>query len=97
MKQLADCPGQWLRDRLLHLADRLDTLPGGTALPALQAAGLRFEGPEVSVAHADRGQRISAAELGYWQEEAEKGHRCAGSMENAQRRDVPEEILASML
>ena len=98
IKPLADCPGQWLRDRLLLLADQLNSSQGGTVAlrPALEAAGLSFEGPEEAVAHADRGQRVSALELGYWQEEAEKGHRCAGGMEGT-RRDVPEEILASML
>ena len=48
----------------------------------LQSAGLSFvRVAEEKVSHADKGQRISAAELGYWQEEADIGHRCAGSMD----------------
>jgi len=106
MLPLADCPGQWLRDRLLHLCDRLEALYGevGNApvlevsmAPQLRLAGLHFEGKEVMVAPADQGQRVSAEELGYWQEEADKGHRCAGSMEGSERRDVPDDIIASML
>eukprot|EP00435_Cladocopium_sp_Y103_P073938 s689_g45.t3 len=118
MKPLSDCPGQWLRDRLLHLCDRLNGTVASTASGAaenalrgaLRAAGLRVEGAEETVAHADRGQRVSQEELGYWQEEADKGrrniigvqpgsagHRCAGSMEGSQRRDVPDDIIASML
>ena len=90
MKQLADCPGQWLRDRLLKLAncveerhDLAEHFAGPRLQRELESAGLRFmrgaKGETVS--HADRGQRISEAELGYWQEEADLGHRCAGSME----------------
>ena len=87
MKQLADCPGQWLRDRLLKLAncveERYDSEPGsGSLLEELRSAGLAFvQAEDEKVAHADEGQRISAAELGYWQEEADLGHRCAGSMD----------------
>lgn len=106
MKPLSDCPGQWLRDRLLHLCDRLNGGDGAATADAaasaalraqLRAAGLRVEGVEETVAHADRGRRVSQEELGYWQEEADKGHRCAGSMEGSQRRDVPDDIIASML
>lgn len=111
MKQLADCPGQWLRDRLLKLANSVeesyDSQSSGQeeAIAArarlqqvLQLAGLNFvRVAEETVSHADRGQRISAAELGYWQEEADIGHRCAGSMDGSQRRDVPDDIIASML
>lgn len=104
MKPLSDCPGQWLRDRLLHLCDRLNGAVGDAIDAAvaklraeLRTAGLRVEGVEETVAHADRGQRVSHEELGYWQEEADKGHRCAGSMEGSRRRDVPDDIIASML
>lgn len=107
MKPLSDCPGQWLRDRLLHLCDRLNGGDGADAAASaaasaalraqLRAAGLRVEGVEETVRHADRGRRVSQEELGYWQEEADKGHRCAGSMEGSQRRDVPDDIIASML
>ena len=97
MKQLADCPGQWLRDRLLKLANSVeesyDSQSSGQeeAIAArarlqqmLQLAGLNFvRVAEETVSHADRGQRISAAELGYWQEEADIGHRCAGSMDGS--------------
>ena len=71
---------RWLRDRLLHLCDRLNASeppPGAAeAAPlraALQRCGLRPGGAEVTVAHADRGKRVSQEELGYWQEEADKG------------------------
>ena len=137
MKQLADCPGQWLRDRLLKLAncveESYESQSSGQeeAISAqarlqqmLQSAGLSFvRVAEEKVSHADKGQRISAAELGYWQEEADIGHRCAGSMDGrfaetsprrlcfvslgfyfaslsysgSQRRDVPDDIIASML
>ena len=57
---------RWLRDRLLHLCDRLEALygevgnPGKEVLevsmaPQLRCAGLHFEGKEVMVAPADQG------------------------------------------
>ena len=91
MKQLADCPGQWLRDRLLKLANCVEEAYGAADSEAGASARLREEllsaglvfvpAGEEKVSHADKGQRISAAELGYWQEEADIGHRCAGSMD----------------
>ncbi|CAJ1359236.1 unnamed protein product [Effrenium voratum] len=102
MAPLADCPGQWLRDRLLKLADRLedlDPVPRSQSelSQELRRAGLVFSAKEETVGNADRGKRVSEAELGYWTEEAELGNRCAGSMEGSRRQDVPDEILNSML
>lgn len=110
MKQLADCPGQWLRDRLLKLSSRVEDLydneriglqdASSSLRNMLSAAGLRFNSlPQKStpVGPADMGDRISRAELGFWQEEAHIGNRCAGSMDGEKRLDVPDDIIASML
>mmetsp|Transcript_126483 Transcript_126483/g.282744 ORF Transcript_126483/g.282744 Transcript_126483/m.282744 type:complete len:254 (-) Transcript_126483:95-856(-) len=108
MPQMADCPGQWLRDRLLKLADRLEdqfeaSAPSAGAEAALgealRVAGLRLgegEGSQI-VGPADAGARMDDTELGYWKEEMEHGVHCAGAMEGSVRQDVPDEILAAML
>eukprot|EP00927_Polykrikos_kofoidii_P053905 TRINITY_DN48428_c0_g1_i1.p1 TRINITY_DN48428_c0_g1~~TRINITY_DN48428_c0_g1_i1.p1 ORF type:complete len:257 (+),score=43.07 TRINITY_DN48428_c0_g1_i1:89-859(+) len=93
-----DCPEQWLRDRLLRLANmveesyanpKLAFAPLDRIRDALQRAGLRFDanfvGPTACVLPADAGDRISDAELGYWKEEAEFNTRC-GSMEAGDQR-----------
>jgi len=107
LTQLSDCPGQWLRDRLLKLADiveeRFEALGPrfGSAQelePMLRCAGLRLlDGPAPTCAHADQGARVDEQELGYWHEEMDLGHRCAGSMDDGRRLDVPDDILSSML
>jgi len=107
LPQLSDCPGQWLRDRLLKLADMVEVqfkASAGVASAALGAqlelAGLQLVDTvqeSVSVGPADKGARVDEQELGYWTEEMEKGHRCSGSMEGSRRQDVPDEIFASML
>ena len=53
---------RWLRDRLLHLCDRLDALFGEVGVQVsmakeLRIAGLHFEGKEVVVAPADQGEQ----------------------------------------
>eukprot|EP00419_Tripos_fusus_P054554 CAMPEP_0172803554 /NCGR_PEP_ID=MMETSP1075-20121228/4582_1 /TAXON_ID=2916 /ORGANISM="Ceratium fusus, Strain PA161109" /LENGTH=250 /DNA_ID=CAMNT_0013641997 /DNA_START=30 /DNA_END=782 /DNA_ORIENTATION=+ len=107
LPQLSDCPGQWLRDRLLKLADMVEVqfkVKAGVASAALgaqlEAAGLQLVDslPEsMSIGPADKGARIDEQELGYWTEEMDKGHRCAGAMDDSRRQDVPDEIYASML
>lgn len=107
LTQLSDCPGQWLRDRLLKLADMLEVRfrTGAFSTPAilskkLQLAGLRLLDTlpdSVIVGPADRGARVDEQELGYWKEEMDHGHRCAGSMDGNDRLDIPDDIVASML
>eukprot|EP00747_Dinoflagellata_sp_TGD_P164250 gnl/TRDRNA2_/TRDRNA2_183920_c0_seq1.p1 gnl/TRDRNA2_/TRDRNA2_183920_c0~~gnl/TRDRNA2_/TRDRNA2_183920_c0_seq1.p1 ORF type:complete len:264 (+),score=46.86 gnl/TRDRNA2_/TRDRNA2_183920_c0_seq1:76-867(+) len=100
-----DCPPQWLRDRLLRLADMVDvdfsstdtSLPGGLTLDAaLRRAGVLLKNQENGddrAGPADKGDRISGEELGYWDEEMQFGQRCAGSMDGEQKRmDCPEEL-----
>lgn len=94
-----DCPPQWLRDRLLRLADMVETTywvdqPLGQALgQALQSAGLRFFDGGQAGSHAipaDAKSRVSADELGYWDEEKRLGNRCAASMDGQGRLDCPD-------
>ena len=66
-KTLGGASLRWLRDRLLHLCDRLEALYGevgnagkevlevSSLAPQLRCAGLHFEGKEVMVAPADQG------------------------------------------
>lgn len=97
-----DCPGQWLRDRLLRLADAVETeysklaSSGCDVLTALRQGGIEITGEaeDECVAPSDMGDRISQEELGYWTEEMKTGHRCAGSMDGQGRQDVKD--LASM-
>lgn len=96
-----DCPPQWLRDRLLRLADLVDTTFAGVsqaeALAAVcERAGLRLvePGPKLGAGThtalpADAGNRISEEELGYWDEEMRWSTRCGASMDGAARLDNP--------
>lgn len=96
LKQLADCPEQWLRDRLLKLADMLSEDPrfkaSGDLLTSLESAGLRMiDGPTSGVGPHDAGNRIDPEELGYWNEEMDIGHRCGATMDGG-RMDVPDHL-----
>jgi len=105
LPQLSDCPGQWLRDRLLKLADMVEVqFKAGVASVALgkqlELAGLHLVdslADSVNIGPADKGARVDEQELGYWTEEMEKGHRCGGSMDGSRRQDIPDDIYASML
>ncbi|CAE8599913.1 unnamed protein product [Polarella glacialis] len=85
-----DCPAQWLRDRLLRLADMVDTEfeAYGQSSPreleeTLKAAGLVLGAAESNSGRtkpelpADAGNRVSQDELGYWDEEMRLNTRCA--------------------
>lgn len=84
-----DCPPQWLRDRLLRLADGVESMySGGNAdlsklRCTLENAGLRpvQKGEEYIVPPADVGKRFGEDELGYWTEEAKLNARCGASKE----------------
>lgn len=98
-----DCPEQWLRDRLLKLADIVEVAfsaspAGGPSPPqekvsqALQQAGLLLMQDATGLQQlptlpADTGNRVSPAELGYWEEEMRLNARCAASMEGQARLD----------
>eukprot|EP00933_Yihiella_yeosuensis_P005063 TRINITY_DN109486_c0_g1_i1.p1 TRINITY_DN109486_c0_g1~~TRINITY_DN109486_c0_g1_i1.p1 ORF type:complete len:272 (+),score=42.34 TRINITY_DN109486_c0_g1_i1:46-816(+) len=87
-----DCPGQWLRDRLLRLADMVETefeaVPCGypSLKETLETAGLKIvqEGHaserQMPVLPADSGDRISPAELGFWNEEMNLNTRCGATV-----------------
>lgn len=95
-KQQADCPEQWLRDRLLKLADMLSEdsrfKASGDLLTSLESAGLRMVvGPTETVGPSDSGARIDGEELGYWKEEMDIGHRCGATMDGG-RMDVPDNL-----
>lgn len=96
-----DCPEQWLRDRLLKLADMVEVaFSEGHSAPqpevireALQSAGLHVVGKtsaktELPILPADAGNRVSEEELGYWNEEMRLNTRCAASMEGESRLDA---------
>lgn len=85
-----DCPPQWLRDRLLHLADKVVTAfsdertiisPPSDLQIAFESAGLRLDHPggDPIVGPADKGQRVGKEELGYWNEEMKLNTRCGAS------------------
>lgn len=107
LPQMADCPGQWLRDRLLKLADMLEDNFQAEASKdlldeTLTAAGLRLGDASVgtgaeAVLPADTGARTDKQELGYWKEEMDYGHLVAASMDGEQRMDVPDEMIQGML
>mmetsp|Transcript_10032 Transcript_10032/g.21893 ORF Transcript_10032/g.21893 Transcript_10032/m.21893 type:complete len:256 (-) Transcript_10032:309-1076(-) len=97
-----DCPEQWLRDRLLRLANMVeeDFAPLSKGLNDVQtrlerhlrASSLSFQSGDAvgrsSVAlPADHGDRISQEELGYWDEEMRLNTRCAASMNGGSRLD----------
>lgn len=91
-----DCPPQWLRDRLLRLADLVETkyasVPRGETLgDALIRAGLTFLKPSgrETALHADAGNRMSEEELGYWNEEMRLNTRCGALMNGTERLDYP--------
>jgi len=95
-----DCPEQWLRDRLLRLANLVEEAfsvytapppPAEEVRAALQGAGLCFgaepkerAGPTLP---ADTGDRVSQEELGYWDEEMRLNTRCAATMDGGSRMD----------
>jgi len=107
MPQMSDCPGQWLRDRLLKLAYMLEVRFGdgepsrsGPLQEMLQSAGLHMvdaSADSMFVGPADGGARVDDQELGYWKEEMDHGHKCAGSMDGQGRQDIPDDVLAAML
>lgn len=96
-----DCPEQWLRDRLLRLANMVeesfvDASREVTARDeirgALHRAGLRFEveagGGKSCVPPADTGNRVSEEELGFWDEEARLNTRCGTYQSGEERLDA---------
>lgn len=95
-----DCPEQWLRDRLLRLANLVEDAyskshprPPGDVLHALARAGLRLEG-EAARCETVLPAKLSAAEqeeeLGYWHEEAKLNTRCAGTMDDSHQSRLDE-------
>lgn len=92
-----DCPPQWLRDRLLRLADGVDTnfadaCPGLRDNPhelrnVLEQAGLSLTnvGAEMIVMPADHGKRVGEEELGYWNEEMKLNTRCGATLEGGRQ------------
>mmetsp|Transcript_94745 Transcript_94745/g.182020 ORF Transcript_94745/g.182020 Transcript_94745/m.182020 type:complete len:253 (-) Transcript_94745:212-970(-) len=90
-----DCPPQWLRDRLLRLADGVETTfacPRDTRQDLqlmLERAGLLLTDSDKAypVGPADEGQRVGEDELGYWNEEMKMNTRCGASIEGG-RQDV---------
>lgn len=103
-----DCPPQWLRDRLLRLADGVNTDFLSTCskvrdIPQelqvmLESAGLQTGGDKVVqkiVGPADAGKRVGEDELGYWNEEMALNTRCGATMEGNTRLDVKDGVLPS--
>jgi hypothetical protein len=95
-----DCPPQWLRDRLLRLADGVDSSfapcvegdrDNSRELQLLlERAGLILvQGDERSkygfVPPADAGKRVGEDELGYWNEEMNFTTRCGASIEGGRQ------------
>jgi len=92
-----DCPEQWLRDRLLRLADGVeglyqqDQLSGGLQ-EKLEAAGLKLSAASTRTPlamPADYGDRVSEEERGYWDEEMRLNTRCDATMNGEARLDGP--------
>eukprot|EP00928_Gymnodinium_smaydae_P085764 TRINITY_DN69374_c0_g1_i1.p1 TRINITY_DN69374_c0_g1~~TRINITY_DN69374_c0_g1_i1.p1 ORF type:complete len:267 (+),score=62.69 TRINITY_DN69374_c0_g1_i1:52-852(+) len=98
-----DCPEQWLRDRLLRLANMVEEMyssqpetAGHELQVTLERAGLRFvDAADAAAARqktplappADSGDRVSEEELGYWNEEMKWNTRCGASMNGESRLD----------
>jgi len=95
-----DCPPQWLRDRLLRLADGVETdfscdfkRDNAEEFRAtLELAGLEPNSDhtaDMRVLPADHGDRVGKDELGWWVEEMKLNPRCGASVES----DVRDETL----
>jgi len=98
-----DCPPQWLRDRLLRLADGVETSLSCDSKrdsaeefrATIALAGLEPESGQKSgmrVLPADHGNRVGKDELGWWEEEMKMNPRCGASMDGAALRSNPGEF-----
>jgi len=92
-----DCPEQWLRDRLLRLADGVEGLYQQCQVEVglrdkLEGAGLRLSDARTRTPlamPADYGDRVSEEERGYWDEEMRLNTRCDATMDGEARLDGP--------
>jgi len=94
-----DCPPQWLRDRLLRLADGVETDfscdsnrdNAGEFQAMLELAGLEpnsDHAADMRVLPADHGDRIGKDELGWWVEEMKLNPRCGATLESDKRDEA---------